>query len=85
MLPHVALTAVSDSFMGVVQTPETSAIFNDPDASLASGSEEAEGPFILSEKDIIIKDMYVDVPENLMSAPQIAFSAKEGLLAVQKS
>ena len=56
----------------------------DHENSVASANSDGgeDQPFTLSEKDIMIKDMYVDVPENLQSAQQIAQEAKEGLFAV---
>ena len=86
MLPHAALISVSDAFMGTIQTSEVCPLQEDLEGSVGSAEQEGDqGPFIQSERDIVVKDMYVDVPENLQSINQIAAEARESLFAVQKS
>ena len=86
MLPQAALISVSDAFMGSIQTPEVAPLQTDLEESVGSvGSEGEPALFIQAERDIVVKDMYVDAPENLLSLDQIAQDAKESCFAVQKS
>lgn len=67
LIPFVTLLSVHDSFLGAIQTDEISEIQKVEQDDGASVEADAETPFAISEKDLVVHGKYSDAADKLKS------------------